>query len=349
MTTLNERLAAEGIHGPGSEEVTRFESHIARFLGREYERLAITADPGPVVADQGPMWCETDALMAHHYDADITFFRAFLDQRYMAYSMAYYGESPEAVRASSASLEEAQRAKLALVCNRAGLQGSERVLSIGCGFGPLETYLAETYPGVSVTSITVSQTQAKYIVACMHSPSHPLGHLDLRLVQKEFTALPVEELGGPIFDIVFAVAAFEHVHNFQAAIAKVAALLRPGGVAFVHLLISRIVVPRLFEANRSLTARYFPGGHVWPFDTITQHTATLDLEASWFINGLNYWRTLDEWHQGFWRNLPSLYPGTLDTEGVRHWNQYFSLCKACFVPDDGRVVGNGHFLLRKPG
>ncbi len=295
------------------------------------------------------MWCETDALMERHYDADLTLFRAFLDRHYMAYSMAYYGEEPNAIRASSASLEQAQRAKLALVCERAGVRGNERILSIGCGFGPLETFLAETYPGVSITSITLSKTQAQYVTACMRDSNHPLGRMDLRLIQKEFTSIPLEELGGATYDIVFAVAVFEHVHNLQAAIAKVAAVLRAGGRLLVHLLVSRLAIPRLFEWDQSLTARYFPGGHVWPFETITQQTAPLDLKASWFINGLNYWRTLEEWHQAFWRNLPHLYPEILDTEGVRHWNQYFSLCKACFTPDDGRIVGNGHFLLGKSG
>jgi len=50
--------------------------------------------------------------------------QAFLDRSYMAYSMAYYGEEPEAIRASSASLVEAQRAKLALICERAGVHGT---------------------------------------------------------------------------------------------------------------------------------------------------------------------------------------------------------------------------------
>ena len=115
--------------------------------------------------------------MAHQYDADLALFKGFLDPRYMAYSMAYYGEDPEAIRASSASLEEAQRAKLALVCERAGVQGNERVLSLGCGFGPLETYLAEIYPGVSVTAITVKPKPRRDTSppACADS-THPLAH-----------------------------------------------------------------------------------------------------------------------------------------------------------------------------
>jgi cyclopropane-fatty-acyl-phospholipid synthase len=341
------RLAAQGIYPCGSPQQVRLEADVARFLGREYRRLPESPPDRSIVTDSGPMWCETDALMADHYDADLCLFAAFLDQRYMAYSMAYYGETPEHIRASNASLEQAQRAKLALVCERAMVQGHERVLSIGCGFGPVEAYLGETYPELLVTGVTPSRTQAEYITTCMHSPAHPLGRLKLRLIQQDFADIPVAQLGQEAFDLVFAVAVFEHVHNLQAAIAKIAALLRAGGRAFVHVITTKVPMPRLFSAERSLIGRYFPGGRVWPFDTIAQHTAPLELEASWFLNGLNYWRTLDAWHQRFWENIPSLHPETLDANAVRHWNQYFSLCKACFAPEDGTLYGNGHYLLRK--
>jgi len=341
------RLAAQGIYPCGSPQQVRLEADVARFLGREYRRLAENPSDAQIVTDTGPMWCETDALMADHYDADLRLFAAFLDQSYMAYSMAYYGETPEAIRASDASLEQAQRAKLALVSERAVVRGDERVLSIGCGFGPLETYLGETYPGLSVTGITPSRTQAEYITARTLSPAHPLSRLKLHLIRQDFAAIPVEQLGAESFELVFAVAVFEHVHNLQAVMGKIAALLRPGGRAFVHVITTRVPMPRLFSAEHSLIGRYFPGGKVWPFETICQTVAPLELEASWFLNGLNYWRTLDAWHQNFWENIPDLHPEPLNANEVRHWNQYFSLCKACFAPEDGTLYGNGHFLLRK--
>jgi cyclopropane-fatty-acyl-phospholipid synthase len=285
--------------------------------------------------------------MARHYDADLALFAAFLDRRYMGYSTGWYGNGPDAVRASRSSLEEAQRAKLALVVERAGIEGDERILDLGCGFGLLETFLAEMHPGVKVTALTASRTQAAYIDACRKGQRHPLAASDLRLLIGEFGAMPVDQLGAAAYDTIIAIAVFEQAHNLYAAFSKLAALLRPGGRAFLHLITSRIPIPRLLEADRSLTGRYFPGGRVWPFETINQHTAPLAVEASWFINGLNYWRTLEEWHRRFWSNIPNLYPKTLDTEGVRHWNQYFSLCKACFTPMDGAIVGVGHFLLRK--
>jgi cyclopropane-fatty-acyl-phospholipid synthase len=294
------------------------------------------------------MWTGTTELMELHYDEDLELFEAFLDRRYMAYTMAYFGDTPQAVRASPRSLEEAQRAKLALIAERACLAPGERVFSIGCGFGPLETYLGEAFPEVAVTAITPSRTQIEYLRSRQADSSHPLARVGLDLVHGDFDAVPASELGPGSYDLVFAIGMFEHVNNLRRAFAKIGELLRPGGRAFLHLIVSRVVLPRFLDAEKTMIGRYFPGGKIWPFDTIAAQTEHLELEACWFVNGLNYWRTLDVWHRNFWENLPSVYGTVLDAEAVRHWNHYFSLAKACFVPAEGSLYGNGHFLFRKP-
>jgi cyclopropane-fatty-acyl-phospholipid synthase len=347
---LVQELSRQGIHPWGSPEVKQLESRVARFLEREYrrwQRKAVPPDDASVVTDSGPMWAGTTALLEQHYDESLGLFEAFLDHRYMAYTMAYYGDTPEAVRASSRCLEEAQRAKLALIAERSGLAAGARVLSIGCGFGPLETFLGEVFPELAVTAITPSRTQIEFIRARQADPSHPLARAGLDIVHGDFGAVPASQLGKARYDIVFAIGMFEHVNNLHAAFEKIAGLLQPGGRAFIHLIVSRMVLPRFLDAEKTMIGRYFPGGKIWPFDTIAAQTKHLQLENCWFVNGLNYWRTLDAWHRRFWANLPSVFGAYLDSDAVRHWNQYFSLSKACFVPADGSLYGNGHFLFRK--
>jgi hypothetical protein len=58
VAAVNETLAAGSIYVPGSPELARFESDIARFLGREWARVAADPKPIPFVGDQGPIWCE---------------------------------------------------------------------------------------------------------------------------------------------------------------------------------------------------------------------------------------------------------------------------------------------------
>jgi len=83
-------------------------------------------------------------------------------------------------------------------------------------------------------------------------------------------------------------------------------------------------------------------------DIIKNQTDFLQLEQSWYLNGLNYWRTLEAWHQRFWQSMDRLYSHVLSEDGIRYWNDYFVLCKVVlFAPCNGDVYGNGHFLFSR--
>lgn len=347
---LVDHLQALDIHAPDSVEQRRFEEHVSRFLGREYQRLLQSDQPSPsqiLKSLSGPMWESTQDLMDEHFDEPRELFTSFLDRRYMAYSMAYYGEEPDEIRHAEVDLASAQQAKFALVVQRAEMLGTERVLSIGCGFGPLETYLAERFPGIEMAAITPSRTQTAYIRDCLREGSHPLYGSNLTLIEGDFSAVSDAELGRETFDAVFAVASFEHVNNLGSAFDKIEGLLKPGGRLFLHLIVSKPVIMKFLDAETTMISKYYPGGKIWPHAIFKADFGSMVLEKDWFINGLNYWRTLDTWHRNFWNNLSGLYDRVLNEEGIRHWNQYFSLCKACFAPCDGTLYGNGHYRFRK--
>jgi hypothetical protein len=63
-------------------------------------------------------------------------------------------------RAAAATLDQAQEAKLDLVCRKLGLQPGMRVLDIGCGWGSFMGFAAERY-GVRCVGITISEQQAE--------------------------------------------------------------------------------------------------------------------------------------------------------------------------------------------
>ena len=68
-----------------------------------------------------------------HYDVGNNFFAKMLDP-YMAYTWGYWDKAD--------NLDDAQLAKLDLVCQKLGLQPSMKVLDIGCGWGAFMRYAA---------------------------------------------------------------------------------------------------------------------------------------------------------------------------------------------------------------
>jgi len=122
--------------------------------------------------------------------------------------MAYYGDSPEEIRASKATLEQAQEAKFALIAERASIQGKEKIFNIGCGFGSLETYLLKHYPELEIVSITPSKVQVAHIRERMQDVSDPLCSERLTLIEGSFVQLDINALGGFIYNILIYICFF---------------------------------------------------------------------------------------------------------------------------------------------
>jgi len=88
----------------------------------------------------------------HHYDIGNDLYQLMLDQR-MVYTCGYWKDAD--------NLDDAQEAKLDLICHKVGLKPGMRVLDIGCGWGSFAGFAAERY-GVEVVGITVSKEQIEY-------------------------------------------------------------------------------------------------------------------------------------------------------------------------------------------
>ena len=85
------------------------------------------------------------------YDLGNDLYRAMLDKR-LNYTCGYWK--------NAATLDEAQEAKLDLVCRKIGLKPGMRVLELGCGWGSFAKYAAEKY-GAQVVGVTVSREQVE--------------------------------------------------------------------------------------------------------------------------------------------------------------------------------------------
>lgn len=97
------------------------------------------------------------AAVRHHYDAGNDLYRAFLGPS-MVYSCAYWPD-PTQPDLTETALEDAQTAKLELICRKLQLRPGMRLLDIGCGWGTLLLHAAQHH-GVTGVGVTLARKQA---------------------------------------------------------------------------------------------------------------------------------------------------------------------------------------------
>ncbi len=347
MLSIIDQLAEQGIYSYGSDALLKFESHMERYFAREYERWrgdkSLPESHG-VSSFEGSMTnAATHDESVEHYNEELSLYRSFLDNEFMAYTMAYYGATQENCEIDlKLTLEQAQREKYKLLVDRAQIFDGQNILDLGCGFGGFIKYLLDRFPNITITGINPSTQQSKYIIDTLQPDSSRF-----RLVQKYIADADVNDLPYESYDRIVSIGALEHFSNFDLLFKQLEKLLVPGGKCLHHIIVSVDTIPRFINAESSLMSDYFPGGHIWPYAELKRHDNYFKLENSWFVNGKNYWKTLDEWHKRFWLSIEELYPDILSIEEVNHWNKYFSLCKTMFAPDNGMSYGNGQYLYAK--
>jgi cyclopropane-fatty-acyl-phospholipid synthase len=217
-----------------------------------------------------------------HYDLGNDLYCAMLDKR-LNYTCAYWK--------NARTLDEAQEAKLELVCKKINLQEGMRVLELGCGWGSFAKYAAEKY-GAQVLGVTVSKEQvALGMELCQGLP------VELRLQD-------YRQVDGK-YDAVISIGVMEHVgsKNFQTYMQVVDRCLKEDGIAFVHTI----------GGNRSSispdpwTNKYiFPNGML---PSIAQLGAAMErafVMEDWHNFGPHYDPTLMAWHANFERAWSSL-------------------------------------------
>lgn len=216
-----------------------------------------------------------------HYDHPAAFYALWLDET-MSYSCGYFSRPDE-------DLEAAQKNKLRHIAAKLALSPGMTVAEIGCGWGALAIYLAQTC-GVHVTAINVSPEQLAY----SRQRALAAGVADkVTFVEQDY-----RELSGQ-FDRVVSVGMMEHVgvHYFDDYFNKVQDLLAPGGFAMVHA-IGRMSPP---GSTAPFIRKYiFPGGYV---PALSEVFASTERSRLWVADcevlRLHYYWTIRHWRQRF--------------------------------------------------
>ncbi|MCF8039490.1 MAG: cyclopropane fatty acyl phospholipid synthase [Desulfohalobiaceae bacterium] len=240
-----------------------------------------------------------------HYDIGNNLFQHMLDKR-LIYSCGYWKDA--------STLDEAQEAKLDLICRKLDLQPGMRVLDIGCGWGGAARYVAEQYQ-VEVVGIVVSEEQAKFGQSyCQGLP------VEIRL--QDYRDLTDK------FDRIFSLGMIEHVgyKNYRTFFQTVKRCLQEDGLFLLHTIGSNRSVTR---TDPWLSRYIFPNSMLPSARQICTNIEGLFVLEDWHNFGADYDRTLMHWHQNFLENWEAIQPD-YDENFYRTWIYYLLSCAGSF-------------------
>jgi cyclopropane-fatty-acyl-phospholipid synthase len=250
----------------------------------------------------------------HHYDVGNDFFALFLDPS-MTYSCAYW-------KGGATTLEEAQEAKLELVCKKLALREGERVLDVGCGWGSFVIHAARRH-GVRAVGITLAEEQARLARERVREAG-VADRVEIRLADYR------EVSDGP-FDAIASIGMVEHVGVEQIDVyaRRLYGLLRPGG----RLLNHGIAKLKDFDTpdEGAFSERFvFPDGVPLPLSRILQALERTEFTTT-HVEGLqdDYARTIGYWIESFdahWEDAVRL----AGIERARIWRLYLRAARQGF-------------------
>lgn len=240
-----------------------------------------------------------------HYDLGNDLYRAMLGQR-LVYSCGYWRQAR--------TLDQAQEAKLELVCRKLGLRPGMRVLDIGCGWGEALKFAAERY-GVSGVGITISHEQAAFArELCAGLP------IEIRV--QDYRDLHER------FDRSFSLGMFEHVgvRNYRRYFEVARRCLHDDGLFLLHTIGSNVSVNR----TDPWIARYiFPNSMLPSATQVARASEGRFVIEDWHGFGPDYDLTLQAWRDNIERAWPSL-PPRYDERFRRMWRFYLAASMATF-------------------
>jgi cyclopropane fatty-acyl-phospholipid synthase-like methyltransferase len=102
--------------------------------------------------------------------------------------------------------------------------------------------------------------------------------------------------------------------------------------------------------RRFINEYIFPNARVWDYDQVPLHNKDIKTLNRWYINGLNYAKTLKAWLDNFDRHqeqIKTLNYGMDYAKFRRIWRLYLLWCNAYFSACNGEMLGNGQYLLSR--
>lgn len=244
-----------------------------------------------------------------HYDLGNDLFSLMLDP-FMQYSCGYWK--------SAQTLEEAQQAKLSLICEKLELKPGMKLLDIGCGWGGLAEFAARHY-GVTVDGVTISAEQQRMAQQRCEG-------LDVNILLQDYRDLDNQ------YDRIVSVGMFEHVgpKNYATYFKVVDRNLKPDGLFLLHTIGA---IKTDMQVDPWIDKYIFPNGCLPSVRHIAQASEAHFIMEDWHNFGADYDKTLMAWYERFLRGWPQL-AEKYGERFKRMFTYYLNACAGAFRARD---------------
>jgi len=313
---------------------------VSMMVSRARRGLAGAANDAAFARDMAarPIAEHTRAANDQHYELPPAFFEHILGPR-MKYSCCLYPTGRE-------TLAVAEDLALAETCAHAELADGQDILELGCGWGSLSLWMAETLPNARILSVSNSAPQRAFIEA----RARTLGLTNLTVLTADMNDFDTTQA----FDRIVSVEMFEHMANWRALLARARGWLRPDGRLFLHVFSHRSAPYRFDVEDQGdwIAQHFFSGGIMPSHSLIRQFDDLFELEADWRWSGTHYARTADAWLANYDRNAGPIGQALREVYGPqaglwnRRWRLFFLATAGLFGHAAGFHWGVSHYRLR---
>jgi len=276
-----------------------------------------------------------------HYEVPPLFFENVLG-KHLKYSSGYWP-------AGVSTLDDSEYEMLKISSERAELVDGQSILELGCGWGSLTLFMAEKYQKSSITAVSNSRDQRKFI----EQQCKDRGLDNVHVITADMNDFSIDSS----FDRVVSIEMFEHMRNYELLLNKISGWLKPGGKLFIHIFTHKtLVYPFTEEGEGDWMGRNFFSGGIMPSHQLLLYFQNdLKIESTWRFSGTHYERTslawlnkMDSQKNEITEIFYKAYGKDQTPVWFQRWRIFFMACEVLFGYDNGREWGVSHYRFVKP-
>lgn len=308
---------------------------------RERELAGLNADLATEAfvaqMDDSPVALVPELANTQHYEIPADFYRLVLGP-HRKYSCCLWDDGVS-------TLAEAEALALQQVADRAGIEDGMRVLDLGCGWGSFSLWAAARFPGIRITAVSNSSSQAEFI----RTSARTRGIDTICVVTGDMNDFEP----GDRFDRIISIEMFEHMRNWRRLFARLSHWLTPGGRLFLHVFShATVAYPYEIRDAGDWMSRYFFTGGMMPSHGLAGRVLNpLICLEDWRIDGTHYTRTANAWLSNLDRHRDEVLACFADVYGpsaelwLHRWRIFFMACAEMFAWNRGQTWGVSQYSI----